>query len=608
MSEPTLVHIFFRRVKEYGDQAALRYKEGGAWRDISWREYGERVRRFAKGLIRLGFQMPEKASEPALRHSLALLGFNRAEWLIADIAALAAGGITAPIYTTSTPEQCEYIINHSESTFVVVENQMQLGKILKGRDSMARIKKIIVMDNSAEGTSDIVMNFDEVLKLGNDPSLDGELDCRMAGSHPEHLATLVYTSGTTGPPKAVMLSHHNITWTADSLGKVNPVGKGDILLSYLPLSHIAEHTLSVFGSIYHGYAVAFAESLEPATLARNLSEIQPTFFFAVPRIWEKFYAAIQEKAKAGSPLKRKIGAWARRVGAQAWALKVDEKPLPLGTGLQFSLARRLVYSKVRAALGLGRAKFLISGAAPIAREVLEFFFSLDMPIQEVYGQSEDCGPTSFNAPGEIRVGSVGKPIPGVQVRIAEDGEICVKGGNVFMGYLKQKAATDEVLVDDWLQSGDVGKLDEDGFLFITDRKKDLLITAGGKNVGPQNIENLLKTIPIISQACVIGDKRKYLTALLTLDAPAAEAWASQSGVAFKDLANLAASSKLRAVIEREIEGKNRELARYEQIKKFSVLPQDFSIDTGELTPTLKMKRKVVNEKYKDVIESMYEEA
>jgi long-chain acyl-CoA synthetase len=605
MSEPTLVHIFFQRVKEFSYQPALRYKEGGVWRDISWREYGDRVRRFAKGLIRLGFQMPEKPSEPALRHSLALLGFNRVEWMIADIAALCADGITAPIYTTSTPEQCEYIINHSESTFVVVENQMQLGKILKRRDSMPQIKKVIVMDNSAEGGNDIVMNFDEVLKLGSDPSFDRELDRRIADSRPDHLATLVYTSGTTGPPKGVMLSHHNVTWTADSLGKVNPVGPGDVLLSYLPLSHIAEHTLSVFGAIYHGYTVAFAESLEPETLARNLSEIRPTFFFAVPRIWEKFFAAIQGKAKAGSSAKRKIGAWARRVGAQAWQLKVDGKPLPLGIQLQFGLARRLAYSKVRAALGLDRARFLISGAAPIAREVLEFFFSLDMPIQEVYGQSEDCGPTSFNAPGEIRVGSVGKAIPGVQVRIAEDGEICVRGGNVFLGYLKQKEATDEVLVDGWLHSGDVGKLDEDGFLFITDRKKDLLITAGGKNVGPQNIESLLKTIPYVSQACVIGDKRKYLSALVTLDAPVVEQWAKQSGVAFKDLADLAANPKIHALLEREIEEKNRELARYEQIKKFSVLPVDFSIDTGELTPTLKMKRKVVNENYKDVIESMY---
>lgn len=603
MTEPTLIHIFEQRVREFGDKSALRYKEGGTWRDISWREYGHRVRCFAKGLIRLGFEMQQNAAVPELRHSLAILGFNRPEWLIADLGALAAGGITAPIYTTSTAEQCEYVINHSESTFVVVENALQLEKILKRRDSTPQLKKVIVMDNSAAGAGDIVMNFDALLELGEDPSLDAELSRRIKDSRAEHLATLVYTSGTTGPPKAVMLSHHNITWTADSLAKVNPVDENDILLSYLPLSHIAEHTLSVFGAIINGYSVAFAESIEK--VPDNLKEIRPTFFFAVPRIWEKFYAAISAKAGAGSATKQRIFGWAREVGARAWKHKMAGTPVPFFTRIQFDLAKKLVYGKLREALGLDRAKFLISGAAPIAREVLDFFFSIDMPIQEVYGQSEDTGPTSFNAPGAIRIGSVGRAIPGVEVRIADDGEICVKGDNVFMGYLKNSEATAEVLAAGWLYSGDVGRLDEDGFLYITDRKKDLIITAGGKNVGPQNIENLIKTIPYISQACVIGDRRKFLSALVTLDAPAIEAWASAKGIAFKDLADLSRNEKVKALLDQHIEEKNQSLAKYEQIKRFEVLPVDFTIETGELTPTLKMKRKVVNEKFKEAIESLY---
>ena len=603
MKEETIVHILQRRIRELGDKPALRIKQGGAWRDISWREYGSRVRRFAKGLIRLGFDRPANPSVPELRHATALLGFNRPEWLIADLAAISAGGLTAPIYTTNTPEQCEYIINHSESSFIVVENQMQLAKILKRRDAMPRLKRIIVMDDSAESAGDIVMNFRDVLALGEDPSLDAELDRRIENVKPEDLATLVYTSGTTGPPKAVMLSHHNITWTADSLARVIQVGEGDLLLSYLPLSHIAEHTLSVFGAVINGYAVAFAESLEK--VPDNLREVQPTFFFAVPRIWEKFHAGILHQVQAGPASKQRIFRWAHDVGRRTWQLKSEQKRIPIGLSLQFNIARNLVFQKLRAALGLGRAKFLISGAAPIAREVLEFFFSLDMPIQEVYGQSEDSGPTSFNAPGAIRVGSVGQAIPGVEVRIAEDGEILVKGGNVFMGYLKAPEATDEVLVDGWLYSGDVGRFDPEGFLYITDRKKDLLITAGGKNVGPQNIENLIKTIPYVSQACVVGDRRKYLATLITLDAPEIGEWAKKHGVHFESIADLAGNQKVFDLIQEHIAGKNRELAQYEQIKKFKILPVDFGIDSGELTPTLKMKRRVVNDKFKREIEALY---
>lgn len=603
MKEETIVHIFQRRVREFGDKPALRVKQGGAWRDISWREYGDRVRRFAKGLIRLGFQMPANPAVPELRHATALLGFNRPEWLIADLAAISAGGLTAPIYTTNTPEQCEYIVNHSESAFVVVENQNQLSKILKRRDAMPHVKKIIVMDDSAESAGDIVMNFRDVLALGEDPSLDAELDRRIENSKPEQLATLVYTSGTTGPPKAVMLSHHNLTWTAASVAQLLQVGEADQLLSYLPLSHIAEHTLSVFGAVYNGYSVAFAESLEK--VPDNLREVQPTFFFAVPRIWEKFHAGVLHQVHAGPPTKQKIFHWARNVGWRTWDLKMQQKSVPFGLALQFSIARSLVFSKLRAALGLARAKYLISGAAPIAREVLEFFFSLDMPIYEVYGQSEDTGPTSFNAPDAVRVGSVGRPIPGDEVRIAEDGEILVKGGNIFMGYLKAREATDEVLTDGWLYSGDVGRFDHDGYLYITDRKKDLLITAGGKNVGPQNIENLMKTIPYVSQACVVGDRRKYLGALITLDPTEIEPWAKGHGLHFESIADLASNQKVYDLIQEHIAEKNRELAQYEQIKKFRILPVDFTIDTGELTPTLKMKRRVVSDKFRAEIEALY---
>ena len=413
---------------------------------------------------------------------------------------------------------------------------------------------------------------------------------------PEGLAAFIYTSGTTGPPKGVMLSHHNLAWTAKAARDMNGLTNSDVTLSYLPLSHIAEQMFTVHAPITTGGRVYFAESIE--AVPENLKEVQPTLFFGVPRIWEKFHAGISGKLKLATGPKAKLVAWALKVGREANLRPGGKK------GLEYKLAQKLIFSKLKPAIGMARARICVSGAAPIAQEVLEFFASLDIIVLEVYGQSEDTGPTSFNMPDNYRFGSVGPAVPGVEVKIASDGEILVRGPNVFMGYYKEQAATDETLIDGWLHSGDLGEFRE-GFLYITGRKKDIIITAGGKNIAPKNIEASLKNHELINEAVVIGDRRKYLTVVVTLDPEATAAWAKERGI---PLAGIGENPTLRAEIQTAVDHVNTELARVEQVKKFKVLGRNLTVEDGELTPTLKVKRKKVYDHFADDIESMYEGA
>jgi long-chain acyl-CoA synthetase len=419
---------------------------------------------------------------------------------------------------------------------------------------------------------------------------------RVAALKPEDLAGFIYTSGTTGPPKGVMLSHENLAWTAAAARDMNDINNSDVTLSYLPLSHIAEQMFSVHAPITTGARVYFAESIE--AVPENLKEVQPTIFFGVPRIWEKFHAGINSKLKLATGPKAKLVQWAMKVGREANLTPNGNK------GLQYKLAQKLIYSKLKPAIGMARARICVSGAAPISREVLEFFASLDIVVLEVYGQSEDTGPTSFNMPDNYRLGSVGPAVKGVDVKIAEDGEILVRGPNVFMGYYKEQAATDETLVDGWLHSGDLGEF-RDGFLYITGRKKDIIITAGGKNIAPKNIEASLKNHELINEAVVIGDRRKYLTVVVTLDPEASEAWAKERGIPVDGLGD---NPTLRAELQTAVDHVNTELARVEQIKKFKVLTRNLTVEDGELTPTLKVKRAKVYDHFSADIESMYEGA
>ena len=567
-------------------------REPAGWRMTSYRQYADEVRRAAKALLALGLGPGSTVS---------ILGFNRPEWVVMDVAAMAVGGAPAGIYTTSSPEEVQYIVHHAESKVVLVENEHQLGKVLKEWPRLPLLEHVVVMRGGTTGEDPRVMSWDDFLAKGARVS-DAKLLERLDALEPDGLATLIYTSGTTGPPKGVMLSHRNLSWTADVSQRMSSITARDANLSYLPLSHIAEQVFTIHLPATAGSTTYFAESLEK--LADNLKETQPTVFFGVPRVWEKLHAGVSAKMAEAKGAKRVILQQAMRVGREYNAVKNrGEQPSAL-LELQHRLCDRLVYSKVKTAIGFGRAKICVSGAAPISAEVIDFFSSLDLPIREVYGQSEDTGPTSFNVAGRTKIGSVGPAIPGVEVKIAEDGEILVKGPNVFLGYYKDPQATAESLENGWLRSGDLGKFDEEGFLHITGRKKEIIITAGGKNITPKNIEAGIKDHPLISEVVVIGDRRKYLTALVTLDPEAAKRFAAERGAEGQAPHEAEA---VRLEVQRVIDEVNSRLASVETVKKFKILHRGFTIEHGELTPTLKVKRRKVNENFAREIESMYTE-
>jgi long-chain acyl-CoA synthetase len=557
-------------------------KIGGHWRPTTWKTFAEQIRTAARALIALGFERGDKVS---------ILGFNRPEWVIFDHAAMAAGGAAAGIYTTCSPDEVQYIVHHSESKFVIVEDEHQYKKIEAKRAELPLLKHIVLMRGAPSISAPGVHSWDDFMgKAGATP--ESTLDERIDKIEQDELATLIYTSGTTGPPKGVMLSHRNLAWTARTMVDIGGGRDTDCSVSYLPLSHIAEQMATVHMPATTGSAVYYAESIEK--VPDNLKEAQPTIFFGVPRIWEKLHAGVSSKLRQAEGAKKHLVAWVRNVCTQVASYRNRGKPLPLPLEVQYRIADKLVLSKLKPALGLGRARLCISGAAPISQDVIEFFASLDIPIYEIYGQSEDNGPTSFNLPGRTKFGTVGVALAGVQVKIADDGEILVKGPNVFLGYYKEPQATAETLIDGWLHSGDLGAFDREGFLSITGRKKEIIITAGGKNIAPKNIESAIKDSPLVSEAVVIGDRRKYLVALVTLDDAALATWKQEHP-----------GADVRAEIQRVIDDVNTKLARVEQVKKFTILSRQFGIDTGELTPTLKVKRKIVNQNFASEIEAMY---
>ena len=591
MAADTICSRLFEQAKRNAKKPAYYVRESGGWQATDWATFASEVRQATRALIALGF---------APGQTVCILGFNKPEWTILDLACMCAGGAPAGIYTTCSPEEVRYIVAHAEAPVVLVENEEQWKKIETERANMPKLRHVVLMKGAKKPGDPMVLSWEEFLAKGDGVD-EAKVDERVAALEPDGLATLIYTSGTTGPPKGVMLSHRNLAWTASAARQLVETREDDCALSYLPLSHIAEQMFTVHGPVTTGYAVYYAESIEK--VPDNLKEVQPTVFFGVPRIWEKFHAGITGKLKEAKGAKKKLVAWAMGVGTRVSEERMAGREPSGLLGMQYKLATKLIFSKLKPAIGLGRARICVSGAAPIAKEVLEFFASLDVPILEVYGQSEDCGPTSFNRPDRFRFGTVGPAIPGVEVKIAEDGEILVKGPNVFLGYYKEEEATAETLKDGWLCSGDLGAFDKDGFLMITGRKKEIIITAGGKNITPKNIESSLKNHELINEAVVIGDRRKFLSALVTLDPEASEKWAKDRGLNGK----LHESPELLAEVQKAVDETNTHLARVEQIKKFKILPRNFTIEDGELTPTLKVKRKIVNEHFADEIEGMYAE-
>ena len=584
----TVLEVFEATVRAHGDRPAMRARRSGRWETTTWSEYRDAVRRAARGLAALG-------AGPGT--GVAIMGSNRPEWFVANLAAMAAGGLPAGIYTTSTGEQCRYVADHAEAAVAIVESREHLERFLAIRDGLPRLRAIVQMEGEPDESG--VLAWPELLERCGATD-EEELERRLARARPEDACTLIYTSGTTGAPKAVTLTHRNVCWIAGRAVELLDVGPDDRLISYLPLSHIAEQVVSLYLSMATGACVHFAESVEK--LAENLREVRPQVFLGVPRVWEKMQAAVQVAAARNGPVKRRIGAWARRVGLAGGDADQRGRARPRS----YAVAERLVFRKVREALGLDAARLCVTTAAPIAVETLEFFLSLGIPIMEIYGMSECTGPATISLPGSYRTGRAGRALPGTEIRIADDGEVLMRGPHVFRGYHKDDPGTREALdASGWLHSGDVGELDAEGFLRITDRKKELIITAGGKNIAPQHIEGKLSQIAAVSRAVAIGDRRPYVVALLTLDPARVAAEAEKAGSPARTVEEAALCPAFKTWVDAAVRETNRGLARYEQVKRFALLSRELSIDAGELTPTLKLKRRVVHERYRDVIDALY---
>ncbi len=572
-----------------GNPAYYVREPDGTWAPTNWDTYAEEVHTAAKALIGLGVNKGDAVN---------ILGFNTPDWVIMDVAAMAVGAVPAGIYATNSPNECAYILNHSEAPVLLIEDETQWAKIEQVKSELPHLRHVVMMRGGPEIGDDIVMSWDE-FNAKAEGVVDGAVEARIEELEPNDLATLIYTSGTTGPPKGVMLSHENLAWTAAQGVGAFGLGEGETGVSYLPLSHIAEQMFTIHLPATTGSAVAYAESID--TLAENIKEVRPTYFAGVPRVWEKFHAGVAAELAKAEGAKAKIAGWATDVGRKAAAARNQGKsPAPL-LAAQEKIADKLVLSKVRHALGFDRCDVYITAAAPISAEIQEFF-SAFFVLNEVYGQSEDTGPTSMTVPGRTKFGSVGVPYPGTEVKIADDGEILVRGKNVFLGYYKQKDDTDEALIDGWLYSGDLGEFDDEGYLHITGRKKDIIITAGGKNVAPKPLESGMKNHPLVAEAVVIGDRKKFLSALISLDEEAAAAWLVEHG---EEEVPAHESESINKELQAAIDELNTHFARVEQIRKFAILPRMLSIEGGELTPTLKVKRNKVSEHFADIIDGIY---
>jgi len=605
-AEPALVHgqdtlprLFRHVVRERGDRVAMREKQLGIWRGISWREYGERAKRVGLGLVALGLRP---------RDVVSIIADNRPEWLYTDLGVMSVAGIPNGIYTTDSARQVEYIVNDSGTRFFFAENEEQLDKILEVRGGCPTLVKIIVydMDGLHDFRDEQVMSFDALLELGAgyDREHPAAFDQMTEIAGPDDLAILVYTSGTTGPPKGAMLSHRNILFQLGYADFVTVLREGDQQLSFLPLCHIAERTFSVFNPLYTGSTVNFAESID--TVPENIREVAPALFFAVPRIWEKFYSGVALRMREATWLGRLAYGTALRVGMGLADRRIAGGRPSLLQRLAFRVADFFVLDNVKRSIGLHRARGAATGAAPIAPELIRWYLALGIDMVEVYGQTENTGLATAMPPDRIKLGTVGVARPNTEVRVSADGEILLKGPHVFMGYYGKPEKTAETIVDGWLHTGDVGTIDADGFVRITDRMKDIIITAGGKNVTPSEIENQLKFSPYISDAVVIGDRRKFLSCLVMIDHETVAQYAQEKNVPFSNFASLCRAQEVQDLIWGEIERVNRQLARVETIKTFRLIEQLLTAEDEELTPTMKLKRAYVNVKYKNLIDGMYE--
>jgi long-chain acyl-CoA synthetase len=596
MTKGTLTQLFFTSVDRFaGKPAAMRAKVGGVWQTLTHRELAERVQAVAIGLRELGIKPGDRVS---------ILSETRPEWAIVDYACLCAQAADVPIYPTLTTKQTEYILNDSGATAVFCSSAEQVAKTLEIQPHLPTLKHVIVFDAAAQKPG--VMTLTELEAKGRAAAsrYPRYRDEALAVS-PDALATLIYTSGTTGDPKGVILTHNNIWSNVQSSIDVLPLSESDECLAMLPLSHVYERMVD-YTLMQAGVTINYAESFDK--VAQNLGEVRPTIVLSVPRLYEKVYARVLENALSGSGLKRAIFFWAKRVGDEWATLKLDQQPIPFGVGFKHRIADRLVFAKLRARTG-GRIKFFISGSAPLSPEIAKFFFSASLPILEGYGLTETSPVLTLNPHTHPKIGTVGPTVPEVQLKIASDGEILAKGPNVMQGYYNKPDATREAIdTEGWFHTGDIGEIDADGYLKITDRKKDLIKTAGGKFVAPQPIENQVKLNKFVANAVLLGDKRKFPIILVVPNYDALEPWAKAGGLTSDGRGALIRLPAVQQKMEHEVLGMLSELAKFEVPKRVVLLEQDFTIESGELTPTLKVKRRVVEKRYADLIDKTYAEA
>jgi long-chain acyl-CoA synthetase len=599
----TVPALFLATTARLSGLVALRHKRLGIWCEITWAEYRQRVTHAALGLRALGLRPGDR---------VAIIGENAPEWLIADLAVQCAGGVSVGIYTTNSAAQSGWVVEHAEAGILILEGEEQLDKWLQFRSRTPLLRHVVAWDMTGLRDFDdpALLTFDTLLALGRDAEAGAgpePLAALAAAVRPQDDALIIYTSGTTGEPKGARLTHANVAWTSRTYVESDPAlrpGPDDEVLSFLPLCHVYERMTSVWAPLRAGYTVNFVE--RPETVAANLREVAPTLAHGVPRLWEKYAATVRLRLDDAGWLKRTVAGLALRVGAARAERTLSGRPVPLPLRAAAAIAEVLVLGKLKKRLGLHRARNAVTGAAPISPDVLRFYHALGVPLGEGYGMTESSCLIATTPLEGVRPGWVGRPIPGIEVRTAPDGEILVRGPNVFAGYHRDPEATAAAIdADGWLHTGDVGELSEDGYLRIIDRKKDLIITAGGKNIAPQSIENRLKFSPYITDAVVIGDRRPYVVALIVLDEDNVVKFAQDARVPFSTYAELAARDEIRQLVQREINGVNAQLSRVESVRRFSILPKRLHHEDGEVTPTMKVRRAAMHAAWGTLIESMY---
>jgi long-chain acyl-CoA synthetase len=598
----TLCTILERNANVHAELPALAWKQDGGWQQLTWRQYRERVAEVAMGLAALGVGRGD---------FVAIMSRNRPEHLIADLAAVHLGATPVSLYNTLAPEQIAYIAEHCQAKVAVVEGREFMERWEKVKPELPSLQHVVLLEDAGDfadypwvsAWEALVASGHEALAAGRD-----RFDEAWRKVEPTDLATVLYTSGTTGPPKGVMTTHYNAIWTAASIDRWADDPRwvpGAKYVSYLPLAHSLERLSGHYVGVWKPLCVHFCPDLN--NIIQVLPEVRPFSFVAVPRLWEKAQAGIMAALAAEpNPRRRKLALGAIEVGRQVVRLRQAGKPVPPGLRIRRTVFDRLVYAKVRERIGLDQCHVTFSGAAPLADDVMEFFLALGVPLREGYGLTESTAPATLNLRERLKVGTVGPPLPGVEVRLEPDGELLIRGGNIAAGYYKDLEQTADTFDEDgWLHTGDIAQIDDEGWVRIVDRKKELIITAGGENISPSNLENLLKTHPLVAQACVVGDRRPYPAALIVLDAEVAPGWAAARGVPWSGLERFAADERVIAEVQSAVDATNQQVSRAHQIKRFAILPGEWSVETDELTPTLKLKRRVIHHKYAKEIERLY---